>query len=75
MGTTPRDEIEPFEPVVWKSLRFGIQANMQIINDLYTRIGYEWRNLTGEDAYVDRWTASVYHGKTGTLNIGINYGF
>lgn len=75
MGTVPRDEIEPFEPVEWKSTRFGLLATLQIINDLYARLGYEWRDVTGEQANLDRWTPYVYLGKTGTLQIGLNFGF
>lgn len=75
LGTLPRSGIQPFEPVVWKSIRVGINATFQILNDLYARLGYEWCNVTGEQDLLDRWTPSVYHGKTGTLNIGLNYGF
>ncbi len=75
LGTMPRQEITSFEPVVWKSMRTGILATVQIINDLYARIGLEWRNVTGEANYLDRWTPKEYHGKTSTLRIGLNYGF
>jgi len=75
LGTTPRSEIPPFEPVVWESTKVGILGSIQIINDLYARIGYEWRNVKGEQDYLDRWTAKEYHGQTGTLRVGLNYGF
>ena len=75
LGTMPRDEIDPFDPIVWKSEKFGILATYQLINDLYMRLGYEWRNVSGEEAYLEQWTPVEYHGKTGTLRIGINYGF
>ena len=75
LGTTPRDEINPFDPIVWTSEKFGILATYQLINDLYVRLGYEWRNVSGEEAYLEQWTPVEYHGKTGTLRIGINYGF
>jgi len=67
--------IAPFEPIVWESRRFGLLATMQVINDLYVRLGYEWRDVSGEQDYLDRWTPEVYHGQTGTLRIGLNYGF
>ena len=75
LGTTPRDEIPPFEPIVWKSLSTGILATYQIVNDLYVRLGYEWRNVSGEQEYIEQWTAEEYHGKTGTLRLGMNFGF
>ncbi len=75
LGTSPRAEITPFEPVVWESTRIGILTNTQLINDLYMRLGYEWRNVSGESQWVEMWTTEVYQGITGTLNFGLNYGF
>ncbi len=75
LGTTDRVGITPFDPVVWESTRAGLLASMQIINDIYLRLAYEWRNVSGEQAYLDRWTPVVYHGKTGTWSFGLNYGF
>ncbi|MCK5136472.1 MAG: hypothetical protein KAR19_11840 [Bacteroidales bacterium] len=74
MGTD-RLGIVPFDPIVWKSVRFGLLANLQVINDLCIRLGYEWRDVTGEQEYLDRWTPEVYHGQTGTVRIGVNFGF
>jgi hypothetical protein len=75
LGTLPRYNIVPFDPVVWESMRIGLLASVQLVNDLYLRLGYEWRNVTGEEETLDRWTPEVYHGKTGTLRMGLNYGF
>ncbi len=75
LGTMPREEITPFDPIVWTSEKVGFLATYQLINDLYLRLGYEWRNVSGEEAYIEQWTPEVYHGKTGTLRIGINFGF
>ena len=75
LGTMPRQGITSFEPVVWKSNRVGILATMQLINDLYVRLGYEWRDVTGEAEYMERWTPEEYHGQTGTFRVGLNYGF
>jgi hypothetical protein len=61
--------------VVWESMRIGLLASVQLVNDLYLRLGYEWRTVTGEQETLDRWTPEVYHGKTGTLRMGLNYGF
>ena len=75
LGTMPRAEIPPFDPIVWTSNQAGILATYQLINDLYVRLGYEWRNVTGDEAYLEQWTAEEYHGKTGTLRLGLNFGF
>jgi hypothetical protein len=72
---TPRVGIVPFDPIVWESFRTGLLASFQVVNDLYMRLGYEWGNVSGEQEYLDRWTPEVYHGKTGTFRIGVNYGF
>ena len=75
LGTEPRIAIRPFTPTVWESSHFGLIVNCQVINDLYIRLGYEWRNVTGEQAYLDMWTPAVYHGKTNTFSFGVNFGF
>ncbi len=75
LGTMPRAQISAFEPVVWESVRAGVLVSYQMIHDLYARIGYEWRNVTGEQQYLDRWTPDKYHGKTGTWRLGLTYGF
>lgn len=75
LGTMPRAEIPAFDPIVWESKSYGLLATVQLVNDLSLRLGYEWRNVSGEQAYLDRWTASVYHGSTSSFRFGINYGF
>ncbi len=72
---TPRLGIVPFDPIVWESTRAGIRATVQVINGLNARLGLEWRNVSGDQAYLDRWTPGVYHGKTTTFRVGLNYGF
>jgi len=75
LGTTPRTTMPLFDPIVWESTRIGLSASMQVINDLYLRLGYEWRNVSGDQDMMDMWTPEVYHGQTGTVNVGVNYGF
>ena len=75
LGTMPREEIPPLDPIVWKSTSTGLLVTYQIVNDLYARLGYEWRNVSGEYEYIAEWTAEVYHGKTVTLQLGLNFGF
>ncbi len=71
----PRAAIPPFDPIVWESSRYGLLATVQLINDLSVRLGYEWRDVSGDQDYMDQWTADVYHGQTSTFRFGINYGF
>ncbi|MDF1575707.1 MAG: hypothetical protein P1P86_11015 [Bacteroidales bacterium] len=75
LGTMPRQGITSFDPIVWESVHLGLLATCQLLNDLYMRLGYEWRNVSGELEYLDRWTPEEYHGETGTFRIGLNYGF
>lgn len=75
LGTMPRPNIAPFDPVVWEDRRAGVLASVQLINDLCLRLGWEWRNVEGEQDNLDLWTPAVYHGTTSTLRFGINYGF
>ena len=75
LGTMPRTMITPIDPIVWESVHLGLLATYQLVNDLYIRMGYEWRKVSGEEEYLDLWTPGEYHGKTGTLRIGLNYGF
>ena len=74
-GTLPRTTIAPLEPVVWESKRLGIKADLEVLNDVYFRLGYEWRNVTGDQSYVENWTPKVYRGKTNTVSLRMNIGF
>ena len=75
LGTMPRAGSPPLDPIVWESMKMGLLLNVQLMNDLCLRLGYEFRDVTGEQAYLDRWTADEYHGQTNTFRFGINYGF
>lgn len=75
LGTMPRTTMQLFDPILWESTRLGISTSLQVINDLYVRLGYEWRNVSGDQTMLNIWTPAVYHGKTTTFNFGINYGF
>ncbi|PID92759.1 MAG: hypothetical protein CSA96_01765 [Bacteroidetes bacterium] len=72
---TSRLGIVPFEPIVWESMHAGVLASLQLSNEFYLRLGYEWRRVSGEEAYIEQWTAGPYHGETGTWRMGINIGF
>lgn len=75
LGTLPRMTIEPFTPIVWESESISLKINWQIINDVYIRMNYSFRNITGEEEYLEIWTPEFYQGKTNTLNLGLNIGF
>jgi len=75
LGTMPRAGFPSFEPIVWESMKLGALLSVQLVNDLCLRIGYEWREVKGEETYLDRWTPDEYHGQTNTFHFGINYGF
>jgi len=82
LETPGRASVPPFDPIVWESTRIGLRAYMQIVPGLHARLGYEWRNVTGDEDYMEgqvdyvaRWTPEVYHGETGTLLFGLNFGF
>lgn len=72
---TYRLGIVPFEPIAWESMKIGLLATVQVVNDLTIRLGFEWRDVTGDQASLDRWTPDEYHGQTTTFRFGINYGF
>ena len=75
LGTMPRASFPSFDPIVWESMKMGLLVKVQLVNDLCLRLGYEWRDVTGEQAYLERWTPDEYHGQTNTFHFGINYGF
>jgi hypothetical protein len=75
LGTIPRNTIKSFTPEIWKSRSLAMNASWQPYNDLYIRLGYEWRNVTGDPAALEKYTPEYWRGETGTINIGINYGF
>jgi len=75
LGTMPRAGFPSFEPIVWESMKLGALLSVQLVNDLCLRIGYKWREVKGEETYLDRWTPDEYHGQTNTFHFGINYGF
>jgi hypothetical protein len=75
LGTMPRETIKSFTPVVWESKSLAFNASWQPFNDLYLRLGYEWRNVSGDPAALVEYTPEFWWGKTGTLNIGVNFGF
>ena len=70
-----RVTITSFTPIVWQSNEFAVNVSWEIINDGYLRVGYSWRNVTGEEHYLKEYTPEYWWGKTGTLQVGLNFGF
>ena len=77
LGTMPRTEIEFLSPVVWESDELALNISWQVINDMYLRFGYSFRNVgTGHALSVlNMWTPEFYQGKTGTVSFGVNVGW
>jgi len=75
IGTTPRTTITPLEPIIWRSKKIGISGRILLLNNLYLRAGYEWRDVTGESSALELWSSSFFTGKTSTWSFGLNYGF
>ncbi len=75
LGTMPRDKIKPFTPIVWEKNAVSLNISWQPINDLYLRLGYEWRNITGDTDALEMYTSEFWWGKTGTMSLGVNFGF
>lgn len=63
----------PFmESVAWEEKAIHGYISYQLINDLYIFTLYRWSNVTGD---IDKYTPSIWHGKTGTWSAGMNLGF
>ena len=72
LAGTPRVGIVPFSPLVFESDEFRINASWQIINDVWLKTGYEWRNSRGETEYLDKYLPEFRRGVKGVLNIGLH---
>ncbi|NJK84606.1 MAG: hypothetical protein HC906_00065 [Bacteroidales bacterium] len=60
------------ESVEWENTTIASKISWQPLNDLYLFVHYQNSNITGD---VEKYTPSVFHGKTNTLGAGINFGF
>lgn len=64
----------PFlESVEWENRTLCLNARYQVINDACVYAAWQYSNIHGKD--LDRYTHPLFHGKTNTLNIGLNFGF
>ena len=63
----------PFlEVIEWESKDLTVHMKYQIINDLFVFGNYRKSNITGD---LDKYTHPLWHGRTSTLSLGINFGF
>ncbi|MBN2365316.1 MAG: hypothetical protein JXL67_04085, partial [Calditrichaeota bacterium] len=63
----------PFmKTVEWENNTFGLKGRYEIINDGYIYAGFEFSNISGD---VNIYTDEMWHGKTSTVSVGINFGF
>jgi hypothetical protein len=69
---TSRLGLRFMESVDWEEKAIHGYISYQLINDWYIFALYRWSNVTGD---VDRYTPSIWHGKTGTWSAGMNFGF
>ena len=63
----------PFlETIEWENKTFSIKVRYEIINDGFVFAKYRYSNITGD---VNKYTHPLWHGKTNTFSLGINFGF
>lgn len=60
------------DTVEWENKSISFAANYQIINDGYIFFKYLHSNISGD---VNKYTASMFHGKQSTVSLGMNFGF
>jgi hypothetical protein len=64
----------PFlESIEWENRTIALDARYQVINDAYVYASWQYSNIQGND--LDRYTHPLFHGKTNTFNLGLNFGF
>ena len=68
---TPRIGNPPLSSIQWHNTSVGFKATYQIINDLYTWIGFTYSDVGGDQ----RWSPGYLYGRKGTVNAGITFGF
>jgi hypothetical protein len=70
---TPRLGIPFLETVEWENKTFRFRTVYQIINDAYVYGEYCYSDINGNG--LEKYTHPLWHGKTNTLMIGLNFGF
>lgn len=75
LGTMPREEIQPFVPIVFQSRSIDFTVSWQVINDLYLNFGFTHKNVSGDAGYLAKYSPEFWWGQTNSLNMGMNFGF
>ena len=68
---TPRLGNPPLAVINWHNTSFGLKAGYQIINDLYSWLGFTWSDIAGDS----RWSPPFLYGRKTTINAGVTMGF
>ncbi len=61
----------PLETIEWSNRSYGLNADYQIINDLYVWMSVIQSNIEGDLTL----SPEYYHGQKTTFNIGVTVGF
>ena len=72
---SPRLGLKFMESVEWENQTLQLKARYQIINDAYVFGEYRYSNIQGNDNVIDKYTHPLWHGKTNTITMGLNFGF
>jgi len=70
---TPRLGLPFMESVEWKNTTVRLGGRYQVINDGYVFARYRYSDISGNE--IDEYTHPLYHGRTSTFTLGINFGF
>jgi hypothetical protein len=70
---TPRLGLPFMESVEWKNTSIRFRARYQVINDGYVFARYRYSDISGNA--MDIYTHPLYHGRTSTFTLGLNFGF
>jgi hypothetical protein len=70
---TDRLGIPFLESVEWENRTIALNARYQIINDAYVFASWRFSDISGND--LAKYTHPIFHGKTHTINAGLNFGF
>ena len=70
---TDRLGLKFMDSVQWKNTTVRLRTRYQVINDGYVFGEFRYSDISGNE--MDRYTHPLYHGKTSTLTLGINFGF
>jgi hypothetical protein len=64
----------PFlESIEWENRTFSLDARYQVINDAYVFASWRYSDIHGND--LARYTHPLFHGRTNTIHVGMNFGF